>query len=182
MIKETTYTIVACGQSAKDWVPRGYSIGCNDSWKWGKPTDYLFLANMPHTFKGERLNVIKESKPSKVFVYIKTPGWDEIFPGYTKISMARWYGTYHKDQIYYSDTSPFVAACIAASLGAKDIILWGVDFVDHHIYNDGNPQTRKEVERYMELFRELKGNGINVWLGCKGGAFNDRLMVYEWYK
>jgi hypothetical protein len=170
------FTIVGCGQSASDWKENGYSIGVNDSWKFGRPTDAILLCNAPFKFSQERLEVITKSTPKKVFAH--KPGWGVWFPDWEQIVIKPWYGTVNPRQIYYSDTSPFIAISLAYTLGAKEIILWGVDFQDHHVFNSGNPQTKREVERYMELITELKELGCEVYLGSKGGVFDDKLKLY----
>lgn len=169
-------TIVALGETAKDWIPRGHLIGCNDAFRWGKPTDSLLVCNRPSNFTEERLKIITESKP-KTF-YSHKSNWAYAFPDWKKINLCQWYGRLVKGMHYSSNTSPFIALTLAYNLGAKDIIMWGVDFKTHSLWSEENPYTKKEVDTYMELITALKEQGVKVWLGEKGGAFDNLLQVY----
>lgn len=171
-------TIVACGESARHWIPRGHTLAVNDGWKWGKPTDSLLVCNRPAEFKqGGRLEIITNSKP-KTF-YSHKSNWAYAFPNWKKISLVQWYGVIRKGQQYSSNSSPFIALSLAWNLGAKDIILWGVDFMNHHNFNPDNPYRDKEVVVYMQLIAALKEEGVSVWLGSKGTAFDELIPVYH---
>lgn len=170
-------TIVGCGNTASSWVPRGTSIGVNDCWKWGKPTDSLLVCNRPSNFNDERLRTITSSKP--VTFYSHKSNWAYAFPDWKKIGLVNWYGVLKKGQCYSSNSSPFIAMTLAWNLGAKDIILWGVDFINHKIFNPENPYRDKEVETYMQLVSALKDEGVRVWLGKEGTAFDKLIPIYE---
>lgn len=175
--------IVACGDSAQDWEQHDYSIGVNDSWKWGKPTDALVVCNRPTEFRGERLQTIISSKP-KVF-YSHKSNWSYVFPEWKKLSLIPWYGTFHdypdksEYKCYTSNTSPIIAVSLAYRLGAKDIVLWGVDFTTHKMYHKENPATQDEVNVYLQIFQALKEKNVNVWLGKEGGVFDNLIPLYE---
>lgn len=171
------FTIVACGESAKDWIPRGHSIGVNDAWKWGKPTDSLLVCNRPVEFGQGRLQTIINSKPETF--YSHKSNWAYAFPNWKKINLCQWYGRLVKGQHYSSNTSPFIALTLAYNLGATDIIIWGVDMIDHTIYNPENPYRDKEVEVYMQLIKELKEEGVNVYIGENGTVFDGKLIKYD---
>lgn len=168
--------IVALGASASNWEKHDSSIGVNDCWKFGKPTDALLVANRPQQFIRDRFQTIINSKPT-VF-YSNTANWSQWFPGWKKLNMVAWYGSLHPGQQYLSETSPFIAMTLAYNLGAKDIILWGVDFRDHHLFNEGNPQTEREVNTYLQLIEALKEKGVNVWLGAQGTVFDNLIQLY----
>jgi hypothetical protein len=51
--------------------------------------------------------------------------------------------------------------------------------IDHHIFNTGNPETKKEVDRYLELFKCLEELGVRVYRGADGSAFDNYLQVYK---
>ena len=176
--RNNIFSIVATGDRAKDWVPYGYSIGCNDAWRWGKPTDALLLCNRPVQFTKERFQTIINSKPS-VF-YSHKPDWAQWFPDWKRVRLHAWAGSLHKFQdeltAYKSDSSPIVAITLAYSLGAKEIILWGVDFKTHHIFNDKNPAAKKEVHAYLEVFQCLREQGVIVYRGADGSVFDDYIL------
>lgn len=177
------FTIVGCGESAKNWIPNGYSIGVNDCWRYGQPTDALVIVNRPEQFTKERLEVITASKP-EVF-YSWKANWSQHFPEWRQLRLHNWYGTLHSSprsdgpHAYYYNSSPIIAITLAYNLGAKDIILWGVDMRTHHLFNEKNPQTKKEVGVYLEVFEALKEKGVNVWLGTNGSVFDESLKLYE---
>ncbi len=171
-------TIVGCGESARNWIPRGHTLGVNDSWRWGKPTDSLLVCNRPVEFKQDgRLEIITSSNP-KTF-YSHKSNWAYAFPDWKKISLVQWYGVIRRGQQYSSNSSPFIAISLAWNLGAKDIILWGVDFMNHKTFNPGNPYRDKEVEVYMQLIGALKEEGVRVWLGANNTAFDNLIPIYE---
>lgn len=168
--------IVASGASGSNWEQHDLSIGINDCWKWGKPTDALVICNRPEQFAKERLHTIINSKPKDFYSW--KPCWSQWFPNWKKINLIPWYGTLHKGQIYESHTGPFIAMSLAFKLGATDIILWGVDFKNHSIFNESNPETDKEVNMYLELIEEMKEQGTNVWLGANGSVFDNLIQRY----
>lgn len=172
-----TVDIVATGQSSQNWKRHDFAIGVNDCWKLGKETDALVVCNRPEQFKGDRFEIIKNSKPKEF--YSHKSNWSEWFPKWKKLNLAPWYGTINPGQVYNSDTSPFIAISLAYTLGAKTIILWGVDFINHHLYNPGNPETKKEIVRYLELIAALNEKGVEVYLGASGTAFDNLLSVYD---
>jgi hypothetical protein len=169
------YSIIACGDSAKDWIPRGVCLGVNDAAKWGKPLDALLVCNRPEQFETERLDTIINTRAR---FFSNKANWVRWFPGWEKVSMVTWYGNYNPKQVYSSGTSPFIAITLAAKLGAKDIILWGVDMLVHHIYNTKNPQTDREIRNYLQLFDALAEKEIRVWLGSKGSCFDNYLPLW----
>jgi hypothetical protein len=172
-----TVDIVGTGATSQNWKQHDYSIGVNDAWKFGQPTDALLVCNRPQQFTPNRIEIIINSKPKDFFSH--KANWAEWFPKWKQINLVTWYGTLNPKQVYNSDTSPFIAISLAYNLGAKEIILWGVDFISHHIYNTGNTDTKNEVERYLQLFEALKERGVNVFVGSEGGVFERHLSVYS---
>lgn len=188
-----TFTIVGCGDSAKDWEPNGYSIGVNDCWKFGKPTDALLICNRPQQFSQERLTTILNSKPKHFFC--DSSNWKDHFdyfrqgsknkkifsnyPGFSSPRMMQWSGTLYPATVFYSNTSPIIAITLAYNLGAKEIILWGVDFRNHHMYHDNSPATKSEVKVYLEVFECLREKGVSIYRGADGSVFDNLIPMYE---
>jgi len=179
-----TYTIVGCGDSAKDWVPNGISIGVNDCWKFGKPTDYLVVVNSPLKFNPKtsngftnRLKTICDSTPKRFFCHDST--WRKWFKGAETLPMRTFNGKYVHQRVYSSKTSPFIAITLAVKLGATEIILWGVDMLTHHAFSPGKKDFQLEFEHYKILFDELKIHGVNVFIGNKETVLKDYLPVYD---
>lgn len=179
----TSFTIVATGESAANWIPHGYSIGVNDAWKFGRPTDALLICNRPETFSIERRKIIIESKPKDF--YSNKANWAGHFPDWKRVRLHPWSGSLHNfhrsdgPSAYSSNTSPIIAITLAYNLGAKEIILWGVDFKSHHLFNDKNPETKREVEAYLQVFEALKEKGVSVYRGADGTAFDNVLPLYN---
>lgn len=171
------FTVIGCGNTAKYWIPRGHSIGCNDMLKFGKPVDSLLVCNRPAEFTPERFQTIINSNPKNF--YSHKGDWKTWYPGWKKISKVGWYGTLHREQVYTSSTSPFIALSLAFHLGATEIIMWGCDFKDHKIYLEGKPETEREVQTYLQLIRMMGEQGCKVWLGAEGTAFDNLIPIYE---
>lgn len=147
------YNIIACGESAKHWDGSGHSVGVNDAFKWGHHIEHLIVCNRPENFPKERLDVIKNTIPKHF--YSHKNDWGRYFLNWNQINIVPWYGTYHKNIIYHSDTSPFIAICLAMKLGATELNLYGIDFIDHSKYKEGDPGTKRELEQYHNLIKEI---------------------------
>lgn len=169
--------VIGCGNSANFWDGNGVSVGVNDSFKWGHHIEHLVVCNRPAMFSHDRAEIIKNSKPDHF--YSHKADWQEWFPEWHKLNLIPWYGTYHKNKIYNSDTSPFIAICLAVKLGATEIVLWGVDFINHSKFKQGEPGTKREIETYIELIKELESIGIKFYIGSKGTAFDNYLPIYN---
>lgn len=170
-----TFTIVGCGQSAENWKPYGHSIGVNDAFKWGKPLDSLLICNRPEQFNSTRIETILKTNPKNFYTHKNN--WAELFPRYIKINIVSWYGVLNPGQVYCSDSSPFIAISLAFTLGAKQIVMYGCDFKNHHIFNDNNSSAKTEIANYIQLFSALKQKGCEVYLGEKGTAFDDLIPI-----
>jgi hypothetical protein len=181
--RETTYTIVACGSSAANWIPRGHCIGVNDAAKWGKPLDSLLCCNRPQQFNSERLQTIINTKVENFYSW--KPVWSEHFPNWKKLRLLHWSGTlydFSKDTdfpCYSSDSSPIIAITLAYHLGAKEIILWGVDMLNHHTFHPGNPYSKREMDVYLDVIGQMQNKGVKVYLGSEGSVFDNKINVYE---
>jgi hypothetical protein len=174
-----TFTIIASGSSAKDWQPHGTCIGVNDAFKFGKAFHYLLICNRPDQFTKERMAIIKKT-PHERF-YCNKSNWSLIFPNWIKVNLVTFYGLIRRNQVYSANTSPFIAISLAYTLGATKIILWGVDFKNHSTFNESNPQTEREIETYLSLFKELKELGVEIFIGSLGSAFDNHLPLLPKY-
>lgn len=170
------FTIVGCGESARNWMPNGISIGSNDCEKFGKPVDYLILANIPRKF-GDRLNTIKKTK-AKVMV-TSLNEWKQIFPNCEKIQRVTSFNKLiMKGYVQTSSTTPIMCMSMAVRMGAKTLILWGVDFLTHGSYRVGTKSGDREIEKYLRYFRACKEKGIEVYRGADGSVFDKVLPIY----
>lgn len=171
------FTVVASGESAKDWMSRGTAIGSNDCEKFTKPVDYLILANHPGKFK-ERLNIIKKSK-AKVFTTSKKQ-WGKIFPNCEQITRITSFNQRILNGfIYTSSTTPIMCISMAIKMGATEIILWGIDMKNHRVWSQGTKQGNREIAIYLKFFAACEKIGVKLWRGADGTAFDLNLPLYE---
>lgn len=160
-----TLNIIGCGPSGSLWPGTGESLGVNDSWKFGKPTDYLLCIDWPKKF-GDRFKTIQKSRPKKF--YTQLPEWTKYVENIEMIHLRRWKGYLEKGKINHSLTSPFVAISLAWNLGYKDLVLWGVDM--NADFEKG--YIREEISNFKDLTQELKKQNVNVYLGAEGSSLN----------
>jgi len=165
--------IIACGETARNWNGQGFSIGVNDGLRFHK-TDYLICINAPSKFTQERREFIVHH-PGKFFAH--TNSWREFRPDMELITVVSFTsGQILKDRLYHSRTSPFTAMSMAFNLGAKEIILWGVDFKTHRYYYPGSGDLKAEIHAYEFFIEALERKGTKVYLGCEGSEL--KLPVY----
>jgi len=170
-------SIVACGPSASDWwnTPCDYSIGVNDCWKWGHPVNELLIVNSPKMFEPSRLETIKKTKCDKVKT--NSGNWNQIFPQQEIIRLQSFGKYLKKGHIYSSKSSPFVAMSLAFNMGATDVILHGVDFIDHPAIKD--KLLNYELRNIQNFTRMMADQGTKVWLGKNVGALTQFLNVWQ---
>lgn len=192
--------ILGCGESGQYWDGTGESIGVNDCWKFGHPTDYLLVLDPPGRFAPDRRKIISNSKPhhfitdSKAWLKqfhssekevdrIKSnPDYKEIYctngPSLIKYRFSTWKGTLRPNQVSYWHTSPFPAISLAYLLGYTEIVLWGVDFVTHKAWNPSKKaELAFELQGYKELVKALNEVGVSVYLGHTGSMLSEFLEV-----
>jgi hypothetical protein len=182
-------SIVACGDSAKEWykTPCDFSVGVNDCKKWGPDVDHLVCVNSPMKFQPvransgiDRLEIIMRSRPKKF--YCHNSNWNHYFKGkgvpVEMLSMRNYNGSLRPNRLYFSKTSPFVAITLAVKLGARELILWGVDMLNHARFKEGHKDFGLELSNYLSLFDELGKQGIKVWIGNSETCLNKYLKVY----
>jgi hypothetical protein len=178
-------SIIGCGDSAKEWfkVPCDMSVGVNDCVKFGHEVDNLVVVNSPvkffpnrHNNHTDRIKTIANSKPKRFFCH--NGNWKQYFPKYELLGLRPFNGTYKKGRIYSSGTSPMVAITLAVSLGATELIIWGVDFVNHQRWRKGQRGFDLELSLYQLMFEELAKEGIKVWLGNEVSELKKFLPKY----
>lgn len=172
-----TIHILGLGQTAANYHGHGFSIGVNDCFRFHK-TNYLLCINAPQKFSPERFEIIKNSRPEKFFAH--NMQWKPYQPNFEFIgdsTLKPFYSGYLDGKsIYHSKTSPFSAMSLAYNLGAKEIILWGVDFKTHKYYSPSTGHLPAELNAYIFLIESLGHQGTKVYLGCEGSEL--KLPVY----
>jgi hypothetical protein len=175
-----TVAIIGAGASAEGWGKQKFdlSIGVNDCYKFGYHPDQLVLINFERKFIPSRLKVILATRPQKLWTHTST--WIKHFRNGEVIKLAPFNGYVRsKDLIYSSKTSPMVAISLAYKQGATQIVLYGVDMVNHPAYRSGTKHGDYEVKQYLRLFDELYRKGVTVMLGAKGSTFENKLPIWN---
>jgi hypothetical protein len=180
-----TVSIIACGDSAKEWhkTPYDLSIGVNDCLKWGHEVDYLMCLNAPRKFEPrknngyqDRLSIIKKSNPQKFITCLEE--WRKYWFEVEMINPILFGKRAIHGILYHSKTSPFCAMSYAYNLGAKNIILWGVDMLNHSEYKPGQRVTEFEIEQY-DKFAGMIEKDCKVWIGNENTALNKYFEVWN---
>jgi hypothetical protein len=162
--------VIGCGSTALNWNGEGFSIGCNDCWRFGHPTNHLLLINSPSVFAPDRLKIIQDSCPDVFWSHVKS--WEKR-PDYKFIGpMVAFHKRFTPGHIYFSNSSPFTAVTLAYKLGYRQFILWGVDFMNHKSINQENGTLHKALSDFHFLQEGLLKNGASMHLGSKGSALD----------
>lgn len=137
------------------------TIGVNDIWRHVQ-TDYLVCLDKPERFSADRLAVIEASRPQRFYSQIQE--W-ATRPDYWQIALQTDYPNYvcqlDLPTIPKSLCSPFVACAIAFKLhAAKEIHLFGVDFIDHpHLHDES---VVKLTKHFTNLRAALLAKGCKL--------------------
>lgn len=173
-----TVNIIACGESAKHYDGSGRSIGVNDACRFKQP-ETLVILNTPNQFTEDRMLWIKKTETKDI--YSNTPSsWERVIgKSIEPFNSELWHklGKY-QHKLYHSKTSPFAAISLAAYQGYSDIIIWGVDFVNHKVYKPGNGHYMQEYDAYKSFVDQLSKVNINVWRGHNSGNL-DFIPVWQ---
>ena len=145
------------------------SIGVNDVFKF-RPVDYLVLIDKPQAFAPDRLATIKSSTSARVITHIAE--WSHYFDNVELIKLAhvRSETAYLKSDMYpYSICSPYVAVIHAYKLGASEIVMHGVDLVNHPKLSEELKLRRIRID-FHNLYVALKREGVSLSIGSKESA------------
>lgn len=166
--------IIALGESASKWDGSGDSIGVNDAYRWGHKLQTLLLLNTPNEFTPEERDYIRQTESGATFTCHRE--WIRYIPNIIYFDYSVWQGHLKKGVYQTSKTSPFCAISIAYNLGYDEIVLWGVDFKTHPIWNAKNPAYYTEIKNYQDIAAKLKEKGVKVYSSEPSVL---RLPVYE---
>jgi hypothetical protein len=164
-------TVLGCGPSGANWDGKGFCIGVNDCLKFGKPVQALVCVNS--NFEPDRFKIIRETVAKEGF-YSQLQFWAG-HPDFKRIHTEQFRQKVDVKTIYHSKTSPFIAISLAANMGHKEIVLYGVDFDNHPIVK--GEVLAQEVDNYIKFIRLLRLRGINVYLGENYGALKGFMPV-----
>jgi len=169
-----TIHILACGSSAKNYKGQLPCIGVNDAGKWGYTIDHLLVLNEPNKFTAERLEVIKNTRA--IFITNTPNQWVRVLGhNVDEFNSRKWSASNRiqkisKNYLYHSKTSPFAAISLAYSWECDEIVLWGVDMVDHRTYSPKGSigEFTNEYNAFKTFSMALNDVGVKVYLGNEG--------------
>ncbi len=157
--------VCGCGPSLLELEDpaRHLTIGVNDVGRLFDPT-YLVVLNPRAQFKGDRFRHVEQSNARALFTQLDL---GPVKPPVVRFRLGRYGGTDAggDDVLDYTQNSPYVAACLAARMGARRIGLVGVDFTDGHFFADTGRHALsgrlKEIDaQYGRLAAALAVRGI----------------------
>jgi len=175
-----TIHVLGLGPSLSHYKPDGNTtIGVNDIWKYHK-TDYVVCVDMPKRFDCGRLRTIVDCSP-KEFYTCYPRDWSGLRDN-KGLNLAPLRGSVDtltdKNQICFSNNSAFVATVMAYHLGAKRIILHGVDFTDHK--NLSEPIAQKSaIDHFTKLFFALDRYEVKLMVSSKDSLLSAKMPVYQ---
>jgi hypothetical protein len=132
--KDATIIVCGCGSSLLGFAAYNQfiTIGVNDVGRLFDPT-YLVVLNDRTQFWGDRFFYVARSRARALFSQLDL---GVSHPHAVRFDLGRQGGVTWDvpNALPYTRTSPYVALCLAALMGAKQIGLIGVDFTDHHFF------------------------------------------------
>lgn len=173
-----TIEVLGLGPSLKNYTDVGnITIGVNDIWRY-HPVHFLVTADPPSRFTTERKNVILNSKP-EMFLSAFTD-WRGLVDKYYYMKLESGSGRLTKldtRAVYsFSNNSTFIACVLAYKLRAKNILLHGVDFTDHHSLS--KPQILDKVIRdFKGLAVAVKNRGVEIAVSSAQSALAQVLPI-----
>lgn len=176
-----TVFIIGCAESGADWINHScdLSIGVNDAAKFGKDPDWLVLIDSKNGFKREqeRVQIISRTKAQRVFTNGDT--WKVEFRNYEQLRLQMFGKHLKKGHVYSSKSSPFVGVSLAFNAGAKNIVLFGVDFKTHSLLKKGNKLFDYEMRQWERFCRLIAAQGTTVFVSSDYSELSRFLPVWK---
>jgi len=169
--------VLGLGESLKFYKPDGdVSIGVNDIWTRHQP-DYVLCADVPSAFSAKKASETRMAN-CKGF-YSQCLEWSDI-PNFRLLEFAGSRGSLQEldsEKFCYSNNSTYIACVLAYKLGAKKIVMHGVDFVDHPVFN--GTSRDKAVSDFKQLNDALRARGVELYVGNKYSFLSNFLPVFS---
>ena len=165
--RDGTIVVCGCGRSLGHFsAHRHYiTIGVNDVGRLFTPT-YLVVLNPRNQFAADRFEYIASSQAQVLFTQLNL---GVNHPHIVRFGLGQRNGVSYEEPnlLPYTTNSPYVAMCLAALMGAKQIGVIGVDFTDDHFYGPtGKHALSNQLsdinQQYRRLNEALQARGINV--------------------
>ena len=169
--------VIGLGETAHRGKLQSYLIGVNDSGRFHS-LDELVILDYPRVFTTERLKGIIQTKCKVINTHI--PEWGQYFQDVNIIELSP--ARYSLEEIDgprypHSSDSPFVATIRAYRLGAKQIILHGVDYNNHPTLSR-EQKLNRVLKTYSELRAVLLVRGVELFVGSSGSRLSSVLPVW----
>lgn len=174
-----TIEVLGLGPTLRYYKPNdNETIGVNDIFAFHR-VDHLIVLDSINSFDLLTFLIICNSTPKHF--YSSLFEWKSKMVNFTHVQIAPKPG-----DLSYLDTdylpihvdSTFSAACLAYKLGAKRIIMHGVDLKDHldlkHYWKQGIIQ-----DVYMRLLAELHEREVELFVGSEESPLSEFIPVYE---
>lgn len=180
LLNTPTIEILGLGETLKNYRPNGNTtIGCNDIWKYHK-TKVIVCCDPPIRFSPDRINTIRNSFPVKFLT--TRHEWKGIVFNYHLFKLTLGRGNLKNfndpELVCHSNNSAFMAAHIAFKMGAKKIILHGVDFTNHHALSLEH-NLKRAIKDFELLGIELKKHGVSLCVSSHASELSTVLPVFH---
>jgi len=146
----------------------------NDIFKY-QPVEYLLLMDNIETFPQDRLKTIIDSTPLQTFSQLSE--WN-FMPGFTPIGLNKTPGDISSlgsmNYLPRHVDSTFTAVCIAYCLGAKKVVMYGVEFCGHPVLSK---YSDKILECYEKLYKALLIKGCNLCVASHNSLLSEVMPV-----
>ena len=170
-----TIHVIGKGESKEFFKNDGnITIGVNDVNKWIK-TDHIVVVDPMDAYKEGH----ETFRNSNAMFWSQNEDNRNYVKNFTLIELARGRGVldeFDSDRFVYSITSPFVAVHLAYKLGAKNIVMWGVDFNTHPCFDTDSLRNRA-LKDFGNLRKKLNERGVNFYVGHEMSMFSSILPV-----
>jgi hypothetical protein len=170
-----TIHVIGKGESKEFFKHDGnITIGVNDVNKWIKTDHIVVVDPMCNHKEGHRTY-----KNSNAMFWSQNEDNRNYVKNFTLIELARGRGVldeFDSNRFVYSITSPFVAVHLAYKLGAKNIVMWGVDFNTHPNFDTDSLRNRA-LKDFGNLRKKLNERGVKFYVGHEMSMFSSILPV-----
>lgn len=173
-----TIHVLGLGETLEDFEHDGnITIGVNDIHSYFC-SDYVVCIDEPRAFPDKkRLNTIQQTKCKGFYSHLDC--WKHL-ENFNKIELISPRGSVENldsEGFCYSISSPFVACVLAYKMGAKKIVLWGVDFMSHPEIN--SHRRDKAIADFKRLNEAFIQRGVQMFVGDSFSYLSTFLPVWN---
>jgi hypothetical protein len=155
--------VCGCGSSLNTFVSpsRFITIGVNDVGRLFQPR-YLMLCNYPHQFDADRWPYVENSRAEYLFTHL--PDLVHPHPNIVRFRHGVCGGTDFSDpeRLHYTNTSTYMALCLAIHMGSRLIGVIGIDYTDNHFFGPTGRYTGNTAATVDPQFRKLANAALEL--------------------